>query len=167
MSQWKSYKYYCYACIYTATSIPDLFEHAKSKHNVEHFVQLQYKCFDCQNIFIHYSSFLNHIRLRHHPALKLRCDACDILCKTFQEYENHRKNACTQALLYPEVLPCKFCCKNFHTSCGLQTHFKQAHTMAAEEAGAKIFKCQQCNKTFSWEKGLKNHEVTHARRFNR
>ncbi|XP_073819712.1 uncharacterized protein [Musca autumnalis] len=159
LTSWKLYPFLCGNCDYRATKPFDLFAHANAEHSIEAFTDLLYKCCDCQQLMTHYSSFLNHVRLKHHPALKLKCDVCDKKCRSYTEYANHRKVICSQSAQYPKVLPCTQCCRNFNSSNGLQAHIKQHQT---KEENKEKYKCRYCNKEYAWKRSLVNHEKTHG-----
>uniref|UniRef100_A0A1I8PTT5 Protein krueppel n=1 Tax=Stomoxys calcitrans TaxID=35570 RepID=A0A1I8PTT5_STOCA len=159
VSSWNSYQFMCWVCSTKVTSIIDLFKHAKEKHSMDCDDLMQYHCYDCQKNSSNYSAFLNHVRLKHHPALKLRCDACDTLCDHFEHYETHRNNMCNNASLYPKTLPCKYCCKSFQSLNGLQVHIAQQHQ--ADATKREKYKCKLCSKEFAWERTLKSHEMEH------
>ncbi|XP_005185360.1 zinc finger and BTB domain-containing protein 17 [Musca domestica] len=159
LSHWTSYPFLCSSCDYKAITPMDLFKHVNATHYIANFADMQYKCYDCKKLMTHYSFFLNLIRMKHHPALKLKCDACDMPFKDFVQYANHRARVCPQLSQYPEVLPCKQCCRNFHSTNGLQTHVKHHH---AEKGNKEKYKCQYCNKEYTWKRSLINHELTHS-----
>ncbi|XP_061391890.1 zinc finger protein 3 homolog [Musca vetustissima] len=159
LSHWTSYPFLCSSCDYKAVTPMDLFNHANSTHSIENLQDLQYKCYDCKQLINHYVTFLNHIRFEHHPALKLKCDACDIACKDYVHYANHRSRDCTQLAQYPEVVPCKQCFRNFDSNTSLQAHTRQYHSGAGKKPK---YKCQYCSKEYTWRRSLLNHEMSHG-----
>lgn len=135
----------------------DLQSHAYAVHSIDDCNQIQYKCYDCQQVFEHYNDFLNHVRMKHHSALKLRCDACDLLCKDSENYAKHRNNECLEANNFPNNFPCSHCSKSFRSHAGRELHVRRH-----EEGQFKSnFPCNQCPKEFLTKGALILHKRTH------
>lgn len=140
-------------------SFLDLKEHIATEHNITQSEKLQYKCYDCQKIIPRYNYFLNHIRSKHHPALKLRCEACDLCCQTFEELSQHRSVNCADAKNYETLLPCNHCFKSFYNNFGLQYHCKSQHTTPKIHVK---YQCLHCEKQFQNKNTFKAHERLHT-----
>lgn len=135
-----------------------LYCHFTQEHKKTQQDMLQYKCYVCQKIIPRYNFFLNHIRSKHHPNLKLRCEVCDLSCQTFEELAHHRSIKCKEASKNVHIVPCNQCFKSFHNAYGLQKHYKIQHTSVK---GRLKYQCMECNKEFQYKSCLKVHEQVH------
>lgn len=158
ISSWKNYQYLCYICDNIFNSFADLKTHIVEEHNVKQLDYIKYKCFDCRKLISRYSFFLNHVRARHHPALKLRCDACDLSCQTFDELTQHRHANCVEAKNFVYITACSYCFKSFHNAYGKQNHIKFQHASPCKV----VYKCKICHKVFQYKSCLKAHERLHS-----
>ncbi|TMW52277.1 hypothetical protein DOY81_002610 [Sarcophaga bullata] len=156
---WKSYHYLCFLCDLKTISFLDLKQHIATEHNITESDKLQYKCYDCQKTIPRYNYFLNHIRSKHHPALKLKCEACDLSCQTYEELSQHRSVNCAEAKHYETLLPCNHCFKSFYNNFGLQYHCKSQHTTPKLHVK---YQCLHCSKQFQNKNTFKAHERLHT-----
>lgn len=136
--------------------------HINQIHNITQIDNFKYKCYDCQKTIPRYNFFLNHVRSKHHPDLKLKCEVCDLSCQNFEELSHHRSVNCVEANNYGSIVPCNQCFKSFHNIDGLQNHQKFVHS---NEKVKLKYQCEECNKEFQYKSCLKNHLKTHGGKF--
>ncbi|KNC34187.1 hypothetical protein FF38_10125 [Lucilia cuprina] len=160
INSWKSYNYLCYLCDNNFNNFLDLYTHLADQHQQTEIDKLNYKCFDCQKVIPHYNYFLNHIRSKHHPSLKLKCEICDLSYQNYEELSYHRSVNCPNANKYAHIVPCNKCFKSFQSLYGLQNHYKVQHTHIKPKSK---YQCTECDKEFQYKSCLKVHEQVHNR----
>ncbi|XP_037814425.1 uncharacterized protein LOC119605404 [Lucilia sericata] len=158
LNSWKSYTYLCYLCDNNFNNFLDLYTHLAAQHQQTEIDKLYYKCFDCQKVIPRYNYFLNHIRSKHHPSLKLKCEVCDLSCQNYEELSYHRSVNCPDANKYAHIVSCNECFKSFHNPYGLQNHYKTQHTNIKLKSK---YQCPECDKEFQYKSCLKVHEQVH------
>ncbi|XP_037942699.1 zinc finger protein 107-like [Teleopsis dalmanni] len=157
LTSWNLYTWCCSDCTYTAKSFIELVNHSQSVHKKRKH-DMEYKCFDCQKICQRYNSFLNHVRIRHHPALMKHCDVCYEEFTDFKELSEHREYKCSMdSNLFPSVAFCNQCGKGYFTASALLNHIRYQHSKLQ-----KYFECEDCGKHFKRVGALKAHHLIHT-----
>ncbi|XP_067635440.1 zinc finger protein 723-like isoform X2 [Eurosta solidaginis] len=160
--KWKNYSWLCHSCSENCASFIALRQHVQEKHDTINYTSLQYECADCHKMSANYHKFINHVRFRHHTALRLRCDVCDIPQDNYTQLAYHRQSMCSDvAELYPLVDLCKICGKGFHDSHATSMHARLQHNNG-EKNKSILHSCSQCKKQFKRTSILRAHEKLHS-----
>lgn len=139
-------------------------------HDLEHLKKKSFQCEFCGRSYSRASALDAHRRCHEEKLVKLRCKSSSETEPTLDDTKsigNHTEEA--EKTLDPEKKFKCSCSKSFATLLRLKTHqrFSRNSLCSPEEMLEKIkksadFQCRHCNKTFSGQIALFNHERWHA-----
>ena len=121
----------------------------------------------CNTMFFSTDKLREHIlsthsvskMFRHHfenddtrPKLESKCDQCSRSFGTIGELTRH-----LQSVHYQERIECPDCSETFSRMDNFKLHKKNKHTVTHDVVKIGRFKCEICDKSFSFKSALKRH----------
>ena len=94
-------------------------------------------CTKCKKSFCNDKNLMTHIKKYHSETTALRCDLCDIVCKTETELKAHNESNHTNN----KIIQCELCKITFETENFLKTHIIKKHPRDTD------IKCEKCDYT--------------------
>lgn len=98
---WTLYPWNCARCADNCGSAAGVRRHFRNEHSL---LRVQYACRDCPKALVKYRSFIDHVRQRHEPLLRLCCDICSAWFWDVERLREHRAGHPRQPLSPPTVL---------------------------------------------------------------
>lgn len=137
-------------------SMPSQLRKHLRTHAGKTYVCCEEPCLEKDVAFTKFTELQKHIRLAH--PRQLECRECSRLFSTRQSLANHEKTHAAPAvdrLNYP--CPVVNCGLAYTKASNLRTHIRAKHTQAQSHV------CTECEATFAYKQGLKNHmRVKHS-----
>lgn len=143
---WLNYEWKCSECFEIFNNVLDLENHSKQVHKRRCVTN----CQPCQNTYLSYTTFLNHISEKHEKLLKFCCIVCSEFRSTFLDLHRHYEKMHKD---YSPNFLCLYC--GYHTFTGvlLKDHIRDRHVVDTTNQ----FECDLCSKMFSKKQKLLSH----------
>ena len=132
----------CSKCSTTRKTRNGLHSHVIRSHNST-------ICEHCAKSFTNPAALSKHIRNMHSTETYI-CESCGFSTNSKSKLYNHNRSA----HLTDKMETCPHCGKQFPHSTKLEVHIDRVHS----DSGPKNYMCDKCDKTFIYERSLKNHK---------
>jgi KRAB domain-containing zinc finger protein len=131
---------------YTGKDLKSKADELNSKLDQGKISENEWKCLDCDKIFKWKANLKDHYRLRHMEDRPYACPECPKAFKLSSTMRSHVRNMHGSA-------------SGFVKKKGLSVEKEQILASVAEQGKISDteWKCRDCDKTFSWEGGLREH----------
>ena len=151
----------CQFCKARLKDRESLFDHARLKHShstgYSQFVSelreaMKVHCQVCQRVYSRRDQLAVHMKVVHSPSTNVDCPKCGVSVKSEKHLKDHMRRIHNNS---GRVFLCHLCPAAFKVQAYLSAHLKYVHTSNQEDAHP----CDQCDKTYSTEKYLRNHKM--------
>merc|ERR1712062_373637 len=109
-------------------------------------------CEHCAKSFTNRPALARHIKDMHNTDNMYVCETCGFSTNSKNKLYNHNRNT----HLTDKMKTCPHCGKQFPHSTKLEVHIDRIHS----DSGPKNYACDKCEKTFIYERSLKEHKYS-------
>ena len=144
----EEHRFPCSKCPTTRKTWDGLYSHVTQMHNANGDTV----CEHCAKRFTNRPALARHIKDMHNTDNMYVCETCGFSTNSKNKLYNHNRNT----HLTDKMKTCPHCGKQFPHSTKLEVHIDRIHS----DSGPKNYACDKCEKTFIYERSLKEHKYS-------